>query len=64
MQAPVTFSHDTLHLVINQLALIVSYTDLVIAGATNDRDQSDLTMIRQCAYEAAKLLERPLADTE
>jgi hypothetical protein len=62
MTATDTFSQDTLHLVINQLAIIISYTELLMDPAANEQGQRrDLLKIRECAHTAARLLERPLA---
>jgi hypothetical protein len=64
MEATDTFSHNTLHLVINQLAIIISYADLIMDAPTDERARKDLLTIRECARTAARLLERPLAVEE
>lgn len=62
-EAPLTFTHDTLHSVANQLALIVSYSDLVLGGLPeSDPCRADVTEIRGFAMKAATLLGRPLQD--
>lgn len=60
-EAPVTFTHDTLHSVVNHLALIVSYADLMVAELPGgDARREDLAQIRKFALDAAGLLGRPL----
>ncbi len=65
MEAPVTLSHDTLHSVANQLALIVSYANVMMEDIpVADPLHADLAEIRRCAYAAATLLDRPLASSD
>ena len=64
MEKPVTFSHETLHSVANHLAVIVSYSNLILMSATGEQERSDLAEIRTSAYAAAELLQRPLARTD
>ena len=63
--APTSFTHDTLHSVLNQLALVVSYADLLLGDLPGDDLKArDLQQIQECARNAARLLGRPLGDSE
>lgn len=63
--SPVSFSRDTLHSATNQLALIVSYANLLLDEMSDsDRRRPDLTDIRGFACTAASLLGRPFRDAE
>jgi hypothetical protein len=59
--APTTFTHDALHSVLNQLALVVSYADLLLGELpAGDSRAADLLQIQASARNAARLLGRPL----
>jgi hypothetical protein len=57
---PLSYSPDAVNSVLNQLALIVSYSNLVIGDLEqSDPRRADLLEIRRFAFKAAGLLGRP-----
>jgi hypothetical protein len=61
MELPTTFDHETLHNIINNLAVIVSFTELLEDQiAQTDLASRALAEIRNAALGAATLLGRPL----
>lgn len=64
VETPTTFSRDTLHSVLNQLALVVSYSELVLDTLPSDDERADdLRRIQDFARNAARLLGRPLEES-
>jgi hypothetical protein len=65
MEAPTTFDHDTLHSVINDLAVIVSFAQLLGDQIPHTEITTRaLAEIRSSAIDAAARLGRPLAIDE
>ncbi len=62
---PVSFTNESLNAVMNQLALIVSYSNLVIGQLDeSDPKRGDLIEIRGFAFRAASHLGRPFRGSE
>ncbi len=60
---PDTFTDATLHSVVNHLALIVSYVNLMLMEAPDTPQAGELNEIKTAARTAAKLLGRPFEST-
>ena len=60
---PVTFSQETLHSVANQLAIIVSYIEMMLPDlAEGDVRRQDVLEMRKAVHAIAALLGRPMED--
>ena len=57
--APDTFTNETLHSVVNHLALIVSYVNLILMETPDTPLAGELNEMKAAAQTVARLLGRP-----